>query len=189
MARTPLDVEVTYARILRLLRAAIRDSGRPQMEVDEAIGRHRGHLDHVFHRRTELKVRELLKVLGALRLDPAQFLGPLVVGSRPGRRPRTPEELLAQLAERVAAPVETLYDEEVEPEAVEEAPRQVPPELRALVESYLDQFLAQPRRVGEEGEREEAGTGSGVAEGGESGGGQGWKKGEGDSSQEPEPSQ
>lgn len=44
-----------------------------QTEVDERIGRRRGYLSHVFQRRVDLKVEDLILALEALGIDPATF--------------------------------------------------------------------------------------------------------------------
>lgn len=61
------------ARVLRLLQGAIRAAGATQTEVDVRIGRRRGYLSHVFQRRVDLKLLDLLQVLEVLQLDSASF--------------------------------------------------------------------------------------------------------------------
>lgn len=61
------------ARVLRLLQGAIRAAGATQTEVDVRIGRRRGYLSHVFQRRVDLKLLDLLQVLEVLHLDSASF--------------------------------------------------------------------------------------------------------------------
>lgn len=152
MMRGPLDVEAAYTRILKVLRGAIRASGHTQVEIDRAIGRRRGYLSHVFHRRVHLKVRELLAVIRALDLEPSHLLGTLVVGPRPQERPLDQEELLTLLAEAVAGPVDGVSA--AEEEVVEEMAAPSPMELEAMVEELVEQVLSQqlpPQQDGGEG--------------------------------------
>ncbi len=58
---------------LRLLQGAIRATGYTQTEIDERIGRRRGYLSHVFQRRVDLKVGDLLRILQVLSIDPRLF--------------------------------------------------------------------------------------------------------------------
>jgi hypothetical protein len=110
-------VDATYDRILAILRAAIRASGRTQVAVDQAIGRRRGYLSHVFQRRVEIKLRDVLKVLRILGLDPSLVLGPLVL--------KTPGPVARAEAEEPAG------DEAVE----EPLPRG---EMESLIAAILD---------------------------------------------------
>jgi hypothetical protein len=61
------------SRCLQLLQGAIRASGQTQTEVDERIGRRKGYLSHVFQRRVDLKVIDLLLALEVLDIDPRRF--------------------------------------------------------------------------------------------------------------------
>ena len=122
-----LEVAPTYDRILTVLRAAIRASGRTQIELDRVIGRRQGYLSHVFQGRVQLKVRDLLAVIHALGLDPAAFLGYLILPSGAGvPRPRPagcdagsaaaePEEAPAEAATRgeLETLIATLLDRSV----------------------------------------------------------------------------
>jgi hypothetical protein len=98
MARE-LEVDATYDRVLAILRAAIRASGRTQIQLDAAIGRRRGYLSHVFQHRVELKLRDILKVLRSLRLDPSLVLGSLVLKGRDAPAPPKGEQPAAEETE------------------------------------------------------------------------------------------
>jgi hypothetical protein len=91
-----MDTEQLLSRLLRLLQGAIRVSGATQIEIDEKIGRRRGYLSHVFQRRVDLKLVDMLKVIAALELDPGQFFSPLVTGQQARRL--TTEDLMSLLA-------------------------------------------------------------------------------------------
>lgn len=60
-------------RVLRLLQGAIRAAGFTQTRMDDRIGRRRGYLSHVFQRRVDLKLQDLLSTLEVLQIDPASF--------------------------------------------------------------------------------------------------------------------
>ncbi len=85
------------ARILRLLQGAIRAAGHTQTEVDERIGRRRGYLSHVFQRRVDLKLHDLLRVLEVLKVEPAAFFTAALAG-RGGEHPQL-EELMQLVSE------------------------------------------------------------------------------------------
>jgi hypothetical protein len=87
-----LEVEPTYGRVLSVLHATIRASGRTQISLDAVIGRRRGYLSHVFQRRVALKVKDLVALVRALGVDPAGFLGYLMLGesSTPATSPAAP---------------------------------------------------------------------------------------------------
>jgi hypothetical protein len=94
-----LAVDATYDRVLTILRAAIRASGRSQIQLDAAIGRRRGYLSHVFQHRVELKLRDVLKVLRTLRFDPSLVLGSLVLKGRDAPAPPEGEQPAAEETE------------------------------------------------------------------------------------------
>lgn len=60
-------------RVLRLLQGAIRAAGYTQTEMDDRIGRRRGYLSHVFQRRVDLKLQDLLQTLEAMQIDAGSF--------------------------------------------------------------------------------------------------------------------
>ncbi len=72
------------SRCLQLLQGAIRASGLTQTEIDERIGRRKGYLSHVFQRRVDLKVIDLLRALDALEIDPRRFFGAVTQSSTSG---------------------------------------------------------------------------------------------------------
>jgi hypothetical protein len=73
-------------RILRLLQGAIRAAGHTQTQVDERIGRRRGYLSHVFQRRVDLKLHDLLGALEVLEVEPRAFFHAAFSG-RGGEQP------------------------------------------------------------------------------------------------------
>ncbi len=81
-----MDAEEHLARILRLLQGSIRAAGYTQTEVDERIGRRRGYLSHVFQRRVDLKLHDLLRALEMLEIDPSAFFHAALSG-RGGEHP------------------------------------------------------------------------------------------------------
>ena len=68
-----MRAEDLLTRSLKLLQGAIRASGFTQTDVDEQIGRRRGYLSHVFQRRVDLKLIDLLRVLEVLEVPPERF--------------------------------------------------------------------------------------------------------------------
>jgi hypothetical protein len=68
-----MEPEGSLVKLLYLLRAAIRAAGRTQTEVDARIGRRRGYLSHVFQRRVDLKLRDLLGALDMVEVDSGRF--------------------------------------------------------------------------------------------------------------------
>lgn len=69
----PMNAEDLLSRTLKLLQGATRVSGFSQTDLDDAIGRRRGYLSHVFQRRVDLKVGDLFRALEALDIDPCRF--------------------------------------------------------------------------------------------------------------------
>lgn len=84
-------------RILRLLQGAIRAAGHTQTEVDEKIGRRRGYLSHVFQRRVDLKLHDLLRALQVLEVEPRAFFHAAFSG-RGGEQPAL-EDLMHLVSE------------------------------------------------------------------------------------------
>ena len=70
-------------RSLKLLQGAIRASEFTQTDVDERIGRRRGYLSHVFQRRVDLKLIDLLRVLEVLRVSPNRFFAAVASEGKP----------------------------------------------------------------------------------------------------------
>ena len=91
-----MSSEELLSRILKLLQGAIRVSGATQIQVDAKIGRRRGYLSHVFQRRVDLKLVDMLRILDAISLDSGQFFTPLVTG-QPNPK-LTPDDLMSLLA-------------------------------------------------------------------------------------------
>ena len=92
-----MNAQEHLARVLRLLQGTIRAAGHTQTEVDERIGRRRGYLSHVFQRRVDLKLHDLLRVLEVLKVEPAAFFSPALAG-RGGEHPQL-EELMQLVSE------------------------------------------------------------------------------------------
>jgi hypothetical protein len=69
---------------LKLLQGAIRASGCTQTDVDDRIGRRRGYLSHVFQRRVDLKLIDLLRALEVLEIEPRRFFAAVTAGSAGG---------------------------------------------------------------------------------------------------------
>lgn len=72
------------ARALKLLQGSIRASELTQTEIDERIGRRRGYLSHVFQRRVDLKLVDLLKALHVLGIHPGIFFAAVTDSSGTG---------------------------------------------------------------------------------------------------------
>jgi hypothetical protein len=68
-----VTAEELLSRSLKLLQGAIRASGHTQTDIDDRIGRRRGYLSHVFQRRVDLKLIDLLRALAVLEIDPRRF--------------------------------------------------------------------------------------------------------------------
>lgn len=100
-----MNAQEHLARILRLLQGAIRAAGHTQTEVDERIGRRRGYLSHVFQRRVDLKLHDLLRVLEVLKVEPASFFSAALAG-RGGEHPQLEElmQLVSEVKPRGPAP-------------------------------------------------------------------------------------
>jgi hypothetical protein len=82
-----MDVENRLERLLRLLQGSIRAAGFTQTEVDGRIGRRRGYLSHVFQRRVDLKLVDLLRTLEVLHVDPGRFFRSAFSGRSDDRAP------------------------------------------------------------------------------------------------------
>lgn len=80
-----MNVEDRLGRILKLLQGSIRAAGFTQTEVDERIGRRRGYLSHVFQRRVDLKLIDLLRALETLQVDPGRFFSAALGGRTDNR--------------------------------------------------------------------------------------------------------
>ena len=92
-----VNSEELLPRCLKLLQGAIRASGMTQTEVDGRIGRRRGYLSHVFQRRVDLKVVDLLRTLQVLGISPSRFFESIPRASAPASA-----GVLQLLAERLA---------------------------------------------------------------------------------------
>lgn len=64
-----------------MLQGAIRASGRTQTDIDDRIGRRRGYLSHVFQRRVDLKLIDLLRALAVLEIEPRRFFAAVAAAS------------------------------------------------------------------------------------------------------------
>lgn len=91
-----MSTEELLSRCLKLLQGAIRASGHTQTEVDGLIQRRRGFLSHVFQRRVDLKLIDLLRALDVLGIEPRQFFRAVVTSSGSGG-----EDLVRMLADRL----------------------------------------------------------------------------------------
>lgn len=78
--------EEKLSKVLKLLQGSIRAAGYTQTQVDEAIGRRRGYLSHVFQRRVDLKLVDLLRALDVLQVDPTRFFRACLDGHQEERR-------------------------------------------------------------------------------------------------------
>lgn len=76
-----MQAEDLLSRALKLLQGATRVSGFSQTDLDDAIGRRRGYLSHVFQRRVDLKLGDLLRALDALEIDPRDFFDAVAAGA------------------------------------------------------------------------------------------------------------
>lgn len=95
--------EDLLTRSLKLLQGAIRASGFTQTDVDERIGRRRGYLSHVFQRRVDLKLIDLLRVLQVLEVPADRFFA--AVTSEQGTHSSGVLQLIAdQLESEVRSP-------------------------------------------------------------------------------------
>ena len=67
-----------------MLQGAIRASGYTQTDIDDRIGRRRGYLSHVFQRRVDLKLIDLLRALEVLEIEPRRFFAAVTAASAGG---------------------------------------------------------------------------------------------------------
>lgn len=79
-----MSTEDLLGRSLKLLQGAIRASDYTQTDIDERIGRRRGYLSHVFQRRVDLKLVDLLRALEVLGIDARRFFVAVVEGRTGG---------------------------------------------------------------------------------------------------------
>ena len=79
-----MSTEDLLGRSLKLLQGAIRASDYTQTDIDERIGRRRGYLSHVFQRRVDLKLIDLLRALEVLGIEPRRFFAAVVEGRTSG---------------------------------------------------------------------------------------------------------
>lgn len=137
-----MSVEDRLTRMLKLLQGAIRASGLTQTAVDERIGRRRGYLSHVFQRRVDLKVADLLKVLAVLNLDPLRFFETATTHPEaPG-----PQEALAEDGRASSLDELMLLVSDYRHRARPEAWRQAPPSDRDSAE-LLGRVRSVVRRI------------------------------------------
>jgi hypothetical protein len=95
--------EEKVSRLLTNLQRAIRASGISQTKLDAAIGRRRGFLSHVFQRRINLKVIDLMRALSVLEVEPVDFMRSL--NEPPRLLPTQPAAGTSRAAERARAAV------------------------------------------------------------------------------------
>ncbi|HEX4952998.1 MAG TPA: hypothetical protein VF017_06355 [Thermoanaerobaculia bacterium] len=124
-------------RCLALLQGAIRASGQTQTEIDHRIGRRKGYLSHVFQRRVDLKLIDLLLALEALDLEPRRFFGALAASATTGG-----SGVLELLASRVEGPVE-LHRSSAGGALASSSPPAVDPVLEERVRTALRSILSQ----------------------------------------------
>ena len=152
-----MDVESRLGRLLRLLQGAIRAAGFTQIEVDDRIGRRRGYLSHVFQRRVDLKLIDLLRALEVLEVDSGRFFR-AALSTRSDER--APVENLVQLVSELQggwpAPVPSALEagpaagDDLDPELL----RRVREAVRAvLAERSNGPVAASAGRRGERAER------------------------------------
>ena len=120
-----VSAEELLARSLKLLQGAIRASGLTQTEVDGKIRRRRGFLSHVFQRRVDLKLVDLLRALEILGIEPRQFFQ-VVIQGRSGTGP----DVMHLLADRLKPAPEGASVEPVE-SALQDQVRQAVREILA----------------------------------------------------------
>jgi hypothetical protein len=132
-----VNAEDLLSRSLRLLQGAIRASGHTQTEIDDLIGRRRGYLSHVFQRRVDLKVIDLVRALEALGIDPRRFFAALVASG-----PSANVGVLQLIADRPEPPATDRPAPESEPTAATE------PVLEERVRTALRSILT---GLGEQG--------------------------------------
>jgi hypothetical protein len=140
-----VNADDLMSQCLQLLQGAIRASGLTQTEVDQRIGRRKGYLSHVFQRRVDLKLIDLMQTLEVLGLDPRRFFGALTQAAASGGSGVL--ELLATRLEaeeeqgRAAMPVPApTIDRSLDPQ-LEDRVRQT---LRALLSQVGDQRQRSP---------------------------------------------
>lgn len=92
-----MNAEELLTRSLKLLQGSIRASSLTQTEIDEKIGRRRGYLSHVFQRRVDLKLVDLLSALAVLGIPPGVFFAAVTDSTGGG--------LIDLLRETDAAPI------------------------------------------------------------------------------------
>ncbi|MEM8960470.1 MAG: helix-turn-helix transcriptional regulator [Acidobacteriota bacterium] len=72
-----MSVEKELDRILTLLRNKIREKGFTQLEVQDALGWGRSYISQLLTKQKSLRVEQVLRILGVIGVDPAQFFGEL----------------------------------------------------------------------------------------------------------------
>jgi hypothetical protein len=133
------------SQCLQLLQGAIRASGLTQTEVDQRIGRRKGYLSHVFQRRVDLKLIDLMQTLEVLGLDPRRFFGALTQAAASGG-----SGVLELLATRLEAEEE---QSRAAPPPARPSERTLDAHLEARVRQTLRALLAQ---VGDQRQRSPA---------------------------------
>lgn len=136
-----MKAEDHLGRVLKLLQGSIRAAGFTQTEVDERIGRRRGYLSHVFQRRVDLKLVDLLRVLRVLELQPGRFFQ-AAVGIRGDARASL-EDLMQLMAEVGDGRRERESQSAWQPQAPPAEPPEEDRELMKRVRAAVRRILAE----------------------------------------------
>lgn len=123
-----------------------------QTELDERIGRRRGYLSHVFQRRVDLKVLDLLRALDELGIPPSRFFEAVSEAGQPGS-----SGVLRLLADRLAreprpaspaGPVETSLEDVASGGAEAAETAELEERVRGALRSILSQLGRETRAYG-----------------------------------------
>jgi transcriptional regulator with XRE-family HTH domain len=82
------EVQVDVARVLRLLTMIVAGSGRRRPALERALGLGAGQLAELLRGETDLRLSQLLALLGTLGVKPGEFFGQCVP-EVPGRQPES----------------------------------------------------------------------------------------------------
>lgn len=136
-AKLPIDQEVD--RLLEALRDKIREKGYTQLQVQDDLDWGRSYISQLLTRQKGLRVEQVLKILKAIKVDPAEFYGELYNFPMPG----SPAE---ESAEEKTADEEALEKFKILPS---ELPAEAPEgeflenynQVRALVQGLAELLL------------------------------------------------
>jgi hypothetical protein len=138
-----MDVESRLGRLLRLLQGSIRAAGLTQTEVDGRIGRRRGYLSHVFQRRVDLKLVDLLSALEVLQIDAGRFFRAAFCSREDERAPV--EDLMQLVSElRPTWPPAPREPTDVHPLTVLDEDSRLLERVREVVRTILDERHDEP---------------------------------------------